>query len=98
VLIRILSFFPPLAALPALPRACLIGFLELTNGVAALPTTRAGFAACAAMLGWGGLSVHAQTLAVLEGTGLSARRYFLGKALQSLLSIPLALLAATRLF
>ncbi len=98
VLLRIVSFFPPLAALSGAPRACLFGFLELTNGIAAVPKTREGFIACAAILGWGGLSVHAQSLAVLEGTRLSTARYFLGKALQALVSIPLALLAAGRLF
>ena len=98
VLLRLLSLLPPLAALGVLPRSCLFGFLELTNGIAALPPTKAGFVACAAILGWGGMSVHAQALAVLEGTGLSTRQYFLGKALHALLSIPLALLAAARLF
>lgn len=98
VLLRLLTFFPPLAALSGVPKACLYGFFELANGIAALPKTREGFLVCAAILGWGGVSVHAQTLAVLEGTGLSLRRYFLGKALQSLLSIPLALLAAARVF
>ncbi len=98
VLVRILSFLPLLAALPEVPRACLIGFWELTNGIAALPQTHGGFLACAVMLGWGGLSVHAQTLMVLEDTGLSLRRYFLGKTVQALLSIPLALLAAGRVF
>lgn len=79
-------------------RAALFGFFELTGGVAALPPTREGFVLCAAIVSWGGLSVHAQTLAVLENTGLSLRRYFLGKALQTALSIPLALLAAARLY
>ena len=45
----------------------------------------------AALLGWGGLSVHCQTASVLDGTNVPLDRYFLGKALQSLLS---ALLAA----
>ena len=91
-----------LALLPApksaLAHAALFGFFELTGGVAALPPTKEGFVLCAAMLAWGGLSVHAQTLAVLENTTLSLRRYFLGKALQTALSIPLALLAAARLY
>lgn len=76
-----------------LPRLTpLVGFLELTNGVLALSPDRRGFVSCAVLLGWGGLSVHAQTLSVLDGTGLSARRYLLGKAVQAALSVPLALL------
>ena len=67
------------------------GFLELTNGVLRLSPTRTGFITAAALLGWGGLSVHCQTASVLDGTNVPLDRYFLGKALQSLLS---ALLAA----
>lgn len=72
-------------------RVLLAGFIELTNGVLALPADRGGFILCAVFLGWGGLSVHAQTLSVLDGTGLSPRLYFLGKAAQAALSAPLAL-------
>lgn len=67
-----------------------VGFLELTNGILRLSPGHAGFVTAAALLGWGGLSVHCQTAAVLDGTGVPLRRYFLGKALQSLLSALLA--------
>lgn len=63
-----------------------------------LPCSRAGFLACAALLGWGGLSVHCQTLSVLAATPLSARYYLKGKALQALLSLLLALPALPVLF
>lgn len=89
---------PLKAAGASVPRALLLGALELTGGVTALPPTRVGFVACAAMLGWGGLSVHAQTLAMLEGSGLGTRRYFCGKALHALLSAALAVPVAARLF
>ena len=79
-------------------RALLAGFVELTNGALALSPDRGGFVLCAVFLGWGGLSVHAQTLSVLDGTGLSARWYFLGKALQAALSLPLAVAAARLLY
>lgn len=78
---RVTGPLPPWAA----------GFLELTNGVLRLPPTRTGFITAAALLGWGGLSVHCQTASVLEDTNVPLDRYFLGKVLQSLLS---ALLAA----
>ena len=66
------------------------GFLELTNGILRLSPTRSGFVTAAALLGWGGLSVHGQTASVLEGTGLSMTRYFAGKVLQAALSALLA--------
>ena len=45
----------------------------------------------AALLGWGGVSVHCQTAAVLEDTGLSLKRYLLAKALQAVVSALFAL-------
>ena len=98
VLLRLLSLMPALAALPPLPRAALFGFMEMTNGVNALPATRTGFVLCAAIMNWGGLSVQAQTCAMLAGSALSARRCVIGKAVQALAGVPLALLAAQRLF
>ena len=79
-------------------RPLLVGFIELTNGVLSLPNGRGGFVLCAVLLGWGGLSVHAQTLSVLEDTGLSARWYFIGKTVQAALSAPLALFIAKWLY
>ena len=98
VLLRLMMLIPLLNALPPLPRAALFGFVEMTNGVAALPSTRAGFVLCAAIMNWGGLSVQAQTRAMLAEGGLSARRCALGKAVQTLAGFPLAVLAAGRLF
>ncbi|MBQ3103956.1 MAG: sporulation protein [Oscillospiraceae bacterium] len=70
----------------------LIGFAELFNGICSLQPTKAGFIAAAALIGWGGLSVHAQTLALLCDTDLSLRHYFKGKAIQAILSAALAIL------
>ena len=72
----------------------LLGFFELTNGILRLPPTRAGFVWAAALLGWGGLSVHCQTAAVLRGAGLSLRPYLRGKALQAALSAATAAFTA----
>lgn len=89
-------FFLAVAALlrqllPGLPGAAL-GLLELTGGVTALPCDAVGFCTAAALLGWGGLSVHCQTAAVLEGTGIPMGRYLLAKAMQGILSVLPALL------
>lgn len=82
--------FTVVMALLGDPPPLVAGCLELTVGVTALTYGPAGFTMAAAFLGWGGLSVHCQTAAVLSGSGLSLRRYFAGKALHGLLSAALA--------
>ena len=79
-------FFLALAALlrqlwPGLP-PLVMGLLELTGGVTALKNDAAGFCMAAALLGWGGVSVHCQTAAVLAPQGLSPAPCFRGKLLQ----------------
>lgn len=71
-----------------------LGFIELTGGIVRLGSGRADFVWAAALLGWGGLSVHGQTAAVLGDTDLKMGRYFLGKGLQAALSAMLAYLLA----
>lgn len=88
-------FFLAVAALlrqlwPGLPPP-LLGLLELTGGITSLTGGRGDFCAAAALLGWGGLSVHCQTAAVLEGSGVPLGRYLLAKAVQGILSALLAL-------
>ena len=95
-------FFLALAALlrqlwPGLPPLAM-GLLELTGGVTALKNDAAGFCMAAALLGWGGVSVHCQTAAVLEKTDLSLGRYLLAKALQAVVSALLALAVCRFLF
>ena len=98
VLLRLLAEALPAAvsAFPLYP--LLLGFVEMTNGVTALTGTRGGFVCCAVLLAWGGLSVHAQTLSVLDGTSLSTRFYWRGKIMQAALSAPLAWVVSFRLF
>ena len=98
VLARLLLHFLPEAFASSLPCALLLGFLELTSGVLSLPCSRAGFLSCAALLGWGGMSVHFQTRSMLAASPLSARYYLKGKVLQALLSLLLALPALPFLF
>lgn len=57
--------------------------LELTNGILRLTPDRRGFVTAAALLGWGGLSVHCQTAAVTAGSGISLRLYVPAKAVQA---------------
>lgn len=67
-----------------------LGFVELTQGILQLPDTRAGFVLAAALLSWGGLSVHCQTAAVLSGTGLPLKNHLQGKICQTILATLLA--------
>lgn len=74
--------------LPETPRIALIGLLELSNGCCELPKIpdiRVRFMLCSGMLAAGGLCVTAQTATVTKG--LSLRYYFLGKAIQILVSL-----------
>lgn len=68
----------------------LLGSLELAGGISRLAetglTAQAKFIASAALLGWGGLCIHCQSLAALSGSGLPARSYLSGKALHALVS------------
>lgn len=84
-------FFQVLSALPpAPPPPLVLGILEMVGGVASLTPGPGGFAA-AAIVGWGGLSVHCQAMSLAAPEGLSFRWHWAGKALQAVLS---ALLAA----
>ena len=68
----------------------LTGLIELFSGIAALPQGKTGFVAAAFLTGFGGLSVHAQSMAFFLPAGLSGRWYFRGKLLQAALSAALA--------
>lgn len=98
VLLRLITLILPDGAAQSPWYPLLQGAVELTNGVLALSADRRSFVLCAVLLGWGGLSVHAQTVSVLSASGLSLRRYWYGKLLHALLSAPLAVLVSGRLF
>lgn len=77
--------------------ALLSGLLELGGGVAALrgmPASPANLALAAFLLGFGGLSVHAQTLAAVSGTKIRCARHFAGRIVHGALSAAYILLAA----
>lgn len=65
------------------------GIFEMTVGSFSLshcasPST--AFVLISALLGWGGLSVHAQALSFISETDLSVKNYFCGKFIHGLLS------------
>ena len=82
----------PLSTLSFPLGPALVGATELFSLTPLLTADRFGFVLSAAASGWGGLSVLCQTAAVLEGSGLSPRPCVLGKAVQGLFSLGLALL------
>ena len=77
----------------SLLRAFACGLLELTSGVRQLSGGRGDFVMAAFLCSWGGLSVHCQTLSLLQGSGLSTRCYWAGKLLQAVFAALLATLA-----
>ncbi len=85
----------PLSALDPPLGPTLVGVTELFSLTPLLTADRFGFVLSAAASGWGGLSVLCQTAAVLEGSGLSPRSCVLGKAVQGLFSLLLALLLSS---
>ena len=75
-------FFTALTAF--LPESPLLrGIFELTGGILLLPEGRGSLPAAAFLLGFGGLSVACQVLAVLDGSGLRGGQYLPGKLLQA---------------
>ena len=80
--------------------ALLTGCLELGSGVAALrgmAASPANLALAAFLLGFGGLSVHAQTRFAVSGTKIRCARHFAGRIVHGLLSAVLLLLLLTAL-
>ncbi len=98
IVICLLQALPwPSAVSGSLLSPLLSGMLELSNGVCALEQwarSPLGLAVCAFLLGWGGLSVHCQTAALLEGSGLRLGPYLGAKLLQGTVSAGLALAGA----
>lgn len=88
------SFFPGPHG-DALARSLALGLLELSTGTAALRDTAGSAAAlplAAFLLGWGGLSVHGQSLPFLRKAGGKAGPYLAAKLAHGLLSAGLAAL------
>ena len=87
----------------ALPfsRALIAGLFELGSGVAAmegLALTPSSFALAALLTGWGGLSVHFQTLALLSGGKAKGALHLTGRLLSASIGAALAYPAALLFF
>ena len=73
-----------------LAEALACGALELSSGILLLSGPGAE-AACALLMGWGGLCVHFQAMSLWQAAGLRPHGYFSAKLLHGLLSAVLAL-------
>lgn len=81
-------------------RALLTGILELGSGIGAmlgLSPSPCNLALASFILGFGSLSVHCQTLAAIEGTGMKCARHFAGRILHALISALLTYVISTLL-
>ncbi len=90
----------PILPQAPLARALITGFLELGGGIAAfrgLSPTPLHLACAALILGWGGLSVHCQTMGVLADTDMSCARHLAGRALCGILAAVFTYLGAALL-
>ena len=70
-------------------RALCTGVLELGTGIGAmqgLMPTPANLALAAFLIGWGGVSVHCQTAAVIAGTDIKSARHTVGRLLHGAIS------------
>ena len=72
-----------------LAEALACGALELSSGI--LLSGHGAEAACALLMGWGGLCVHFQAMSLWQTAGLRPHGYFSAKLLHGLLSAVLAL-------
>ena len=73
--------------------AALTGVLELGSAAGALrglTPTPLNMALAAGILGWGGLSVHFQTLAVLAGSKIKGALHFAGRLISASIGMVLA--------
>ena len=78
---------------PQACRALLTGFWELGGGVGALqglPINPGNLALAAGLVGWGGISVHFQTLSVLADSPVPSTRHLVGRLLSATLGAFLA--------
>lgn len=75
---------------PEISNSIVLGLLEVTNGINKIATvntpllTKLILTSC--LIGFGGMSIHFQTLSILTKSGISFIKYILGKLSQGLLS------------
>ncbi len=97
----LLALLTPLAELSQPWRALAAGLAELGSGISAmagLPAAPHNLAAAAFLLGWGGLSVHCQTLGIAAEADIKCARHLAGRALCGVIAALLTFSSALLLF
>lgn len=88
-----------LVFLPAMIRYCIIGFLEVTTGSAAISLSHFSITQKIVLIhgftAFGGLSSHAQTYSVIMRSGLSIKTYFIFKCINACIAGGISLLLIT---
>lgn len=95
VLIAVLNLYLNEIPLPDGTKNIILGTLEITKGISTcvdIQSVRARALACAFLVGWSGLCVHFQVIALCEDTDISLKKYFIFKILQGLVCTLLTLM------
>jgi len=82
-------------------RAFFTGLLELGSGIGVmrgLAVTPLNLALASFILGWGGISVHFQTLAAISGTDIKCVRHLAGRLLSGCISAVITFLLAGAIY
>lgn len=91
----IIGRFAALFQNESLARGLFMGFFELSGGVSALRGIAYDpivYAAASALIGWGGLSVHFQSMALLSDTKIKGALHFAGHLFSAVISFALTYL------
>lgn len=73
----------PFIADMSIGKGFIYGILEVTGGVSRIGHS---YGLAAALIAWGGLSIHAQSAAFIAEAGLSVKKYLLSKAIQGFIA------------
>lgn len=93
VLIEVLKLYLNEIYMPEQIKNILLGMLEITKGISTSITIQdvsLRAIACAFLIGWSGLCVHFQVIALCEDTDISFKKYFIFKGLQGIICTILA--------
>lgn len=93
VLIAVLKVYLAQIPIPEQTKNIILGALEITNGIsncASIENTFFRALSCSFLVGWSGLCVHFQVIALCEDADISFKKYFIFKGLQGIICTFLA--------
>lgn len=95
VLIAVFKQYLCEISFPENAKQILLGLLEITSGISGstvIKNISSRALACAFLVGWSGLCVHFQVIALCEDSDISFKKYFIFKALQGVICFLIALI------